>query len=325
MTAHRTAEPKIIALCGGIGGAKLAFGLDRILDEDLTVVVNTGDDFEHLGLHVSPDIDTVIYTLAGLNDTERGWGRAGETWAFMKALAELGGETWFNLGDLDLAMHVERTSRLNGGATLTDVTRVIGGRLGIRSTILPASDQAIRTVIETNDGPLAFQHYFVRERCEPKLTGIRYEGSDTATVSGDVVRAFGSGRLAAVIVCPSNPFLSIDPILAVSGMRDLIATCDAPVIAVSPIVGGAAVKGPTAKIMQEMSVEVSHRSIADHYRGLIDALVVDEAGQGGEEISVRQQVCQTLMTSQGDKVRLAEKVLRFAATLSGEPRRRNAQ
>lgn len=302
----------VLALCGGIGGAKLALGLSNVVPGDqLLIGVNTGDDFEHLGLHVSPDVDTVTYTLAGVANPETGWGRADETWNFMEALAELGGETWFSLGDKDLALHVERTRRLRAGETLSAITKDVCARLGIGTRVLPMSNGPVQTIVETDEGVLPFQNYFVGRQCKPRLRSVRFEGAEAACVQPEIEDALVSPGLRAVIICPSNPYLSVDPILAVAGMRALLRDTSAPVVAVSPVVGGTAVKGPMAKIMGELGVDVTHAAIAHHYDGLIDALIVDCSD---EEIpaNVAVAVESTLMTSLEDKVALARSVLSFA-------------
>ncbi len=243
----------IIALSGGVGGAKLAFGLAQILPpEDLTIVVNTGDDFEHLGLPISPDIDTLLYTLARLNDPEKGWGRADETWSFLETMKELGGESWFMLGDRDLALHHFRRMLLNSGLTLTQSVAVIAERLGVRQTVLPMSNEPVRTMVDTEQGQLSFQHYFVRERTEPKVVKVWFEGADQAHLTKELGDVFARTDLDGVVVCPSNPYLSIDPLLSVPGFLDALSETRAPVVAVSPIVGGEAIKGPTAKMMREL-------------------------------------------------------------------------
>lgn len=306
----------VVALCGGVGGAKLALGLQRVLGKSLKLIVNTGDDFEHHGLMVSPDIDTVLYTLSGLSDQERGWGRADESWNFMASLAELGGEAWFQLGDKDLALHVLRTQRLRAGETLTSFTSAIAQQLGITATILPMSDQPVRTIVETPDGDLPFQDYFVKHRCEPKVSAIRFEGAESAHVSDAVQKALQSPMLRAVIICPSNPFLSIDPILATPGALDLLDRVDAPVIAVSPIIGGAAVKGPTAKIMAQLHMPTNSKAIAEHYRGIIDGLIIDEVDAiDASSIELATMATRTMMTSAADKERLAHASLAFANEL----------
>ncbi len=319
----------VIALCGGVGGAKLAFGLTQVLaPEDLTIVVNTGDDFEHLGLHVSPDIDTVIYTLAGLSDRERGWGLAGETWNFMASLKRLGGEGWFNLGDQDLAMHVERTRRLAAGETLSQITRTLAGALGLRHPIVPMSDQPVRTIVQTADGELAFQRYFVGEQCRPVATGVRFEGAEAAELSHGFRAALARPDLAAVVVCPSNPYLSIDPILAVPGVRTALAQLAVPIVAVSPIVGGQALKGPAAKLMRELGVEPGVTAVARHYGGLLDGLIIDQCDGADaaalRALSLEPLVAQTIMTSDDDRVRLAREALAFAAELAQPVGRRRA-
>ena len=307
----------VVALSGGIGGAKLALGLYRVLSPDaLTVVCNPGDDFDHLGLRICPDADTVLYTLAGVADPEAGWGRAGETWSFMEALARLGGETWFRLGDGDLALHVERTRRLAGGERLSRIAADIARRLGVRARVVPACDEAVRTVVSTPGGRMAFQHYFVRDRCEPVVTGFEFEGAERARPCGAALEALADDSLLCVVVCPSNPFISIDPILAVSGTRAAIRAAAAPVIGVSPIVGGRAVKGPTAKMMRELGLEVSNRAIERHYGDLVDAWVIDSADATDAAGSARPvRVAPTLMRTGADKEALARVVLELAEEL----------
>ena len=252
----------VLALSGGVGGAKLALGLYRILPPDtLTVVANTGDDFEHLGLSISPDLDTLLYTLSGEANPELGWGRRGETWTFMAALEKLGGETWFRLGDGDLATHVERSYRLAAGDSLSAVIDFFRRRLDIAARLLPVSDDRVRTLLDTDRGRLDFQDYFVRLRCEPVVRRLEFAGSETARPNPDFIAALADPRLRAVIVCPSNPFISIDPILAVPGVREALRACRAPVVAVSPIIGGKAVKGPTAKMMEELGLPVDAAAV----------------------------------------------------------------
>lgn len=311
---------RCLALSGGVGGAKLALGLSKLLPpEDLLVVANTGDDFEHLGLLICPDIDTVTYTLAGVANPETGWGRADEGWRFMEALEALGGETWFRLGDRDLALHVERRRRLDAGESLSDVTAAIARQLGVAIRIAPMSDQPVRTIVETPDGPLIFQHYFVREQCAPNVTGFRFEGAESATPS----RAFADaldGGVDAVVICPSNPFISIDPILAVPGVADAIRRCGAPVVAVSPIVGGQAIKGPTAKMMSELGLPGDAAAIARHYDGLIDGFVLDTCdaahADAVEALGLSVLVTGTVMKTLDDKTRLAREVLDFTRSIA---------
>jgi LPPG:FO 2-phospho-L-lactate transferase len=317
----------ILALCGGVGGAKLAFGLTKILPPDrLTIAVNTGDDFEHLGLCISPDLDTVAYTLADLSDRERGWGLAGETWQFMSALRRLGGEGWFNLGDLDLATHVERTRRLAAGESLSDVTTALARALGLDHAIVPMSDDPVRTMVDTIDGPLAFQHYFVREQCRPVVTGVRYEGAEWARLSPAFAAALARPDLAAILICPSNPYLSIAPILAVPGVREALAARRAPCVAVSPIIGGEAVKGPSAKMMRELGVEPNPVTVARYYAGLIDGLVLDDVDAGHAPdigaLGVATLVTQTLMRNDDDRIALARDSLGLADALAARPKAR---
>ena len=311
----------VLALCGGIGGAKLALGLYRVLDpNDLTVVVNTGDDFEHLGLHVSPDLDTVLYTLGGVADPERGWGRAEETWQFMNSLRQAGGETWFQLGDRDLATHVLRTEWLKSGRPLSAFASHLCKQFSISARILPMSDDAVSTIVVTDDGDLPFQHYFVKRRCEPAVRAVRFTGAKDATPAAGVCDTILDEALRAIVICPSNPYLSVDPVLAVPGIAPALSTTTAPVIAVSPIIGGRAVKGPTTKIMTELSIPVTTEAIATHYRGLIDGLVVDETDAAdADKAGLPVLVTRTLMRDIADRERLARDVIAFADTLKRRP------
>ncbi len=305
-----------VALSGGVGGAKLALGLSHAMGpENLLLVANTGDDFEHLGLRISPDIDTLIYTLSGLASIETGWGREGETWSFMSALAELGGETWFKLGDRDLALHVERTRRLGAGERLAAVTDAIRRRLGIAATIVPMSDDAVRTIVETPDGPLAFQHYFVRDQCQPIVTGFRFEGAATARPGPGVLEAIAGADM--IVICPSNPFISIDPILAVPVIRNSLMASKAAIVAVSPIVGGRAIKGPTAKMMTELGLDATAAEVARHYGGLIDGFILDTVDRHvAADLDCRAMVTNTVMKSLSDRVSLAREVIAFAGELN---------
>ncbi len=310
----------VVALCGGVGGAKLALGLYRVLDPgQLSVIVNTGDDFDHLGLRISPDLDTVLYTLGGVADPDRGWGRVEETWNFLDAFGRLGGETWFRLGDRDLATHVSRTQWLCAGGRLGEFADRASRALGIAARILPMSDDRVRTVVETAEGDLPFQHYFVRRRCEPAVKAIRFDGAAKATPAPGVLDVLSHGNVRAIVICPSNPYLSVDPILAVPGLRGALAN-GAPVIAVSPIVGGQAVKGPTAKIMHELGIAVNTQAIAAHYRGLIDALVIDEADAADRATTdVPIMVTRTMMRTLEDRERLARDVAAFAEQFARQP------
>lgn len=306
---------RVLALCGGIGGAKLALGLYRLLGDRLSVVVNTGDDFEHLGFAISPDLDTVLYTLGGLADPERGWGRAQETWHFMGSLRQLGGETWFQLGDRDLAMHVERTSWLRSGRNLSAFAAHAARQFGIEAEILPMSDDQVQTIVDTDEGPLSFQNYFVKRRCEPAVHAIRFAGVAGSRPSARFSELIAGASLQVIVICPSNPYLSVDPILAVPGIAAALATARVPVIAVSPIIGGQAVKGPTAKIMAELNISPTNQSIAAHYRGLIDGLIIDEA-DGTENLEVATWATRTMMRDLADREFLAGEVLAFAETLT---------
>ncbi len=304
-----------LALTGGIGGAKLALGLTRVLGPGkVAFVVNTGDDFEHLGLHIAPDLDTLTYTLAGKSNTETGWGRSDESWHFMASMEELGGETWFRLGDRDLGLHIERTRRLAAGATLTEVTAGVCAALGIEHAILPMSEQPVRTVVQTKSGQLPFQHYFVRDRCLPEVTGFHFEGAEAAAPNPAILDALRDCR--GIIICPSNPFVSIDPILAIPGLRAALMACPAPVVAVSPIVGGRAIKGPTAKMMRELNVPCTARQVALHYGDLLDGYLLDEqdAAQHGK-LGLPTAVAQSVMVTLEDRVELAGATLRFLEQL----------
>jgi LPPG:FO 2-phospho-L-lactate transferase len=309
----------IVALSGGIGGAKLALGLSRVLPpEQLTVVANTGDDFEHLGLAISPDLDTLMYTLAGVSDPEKGWGRRDETWTFMAALAALGSETWFQLGDGDLATHVERTRRLAAGEPLSRITDDFCRRLGVAPRILPMSEDRVRTRVRSSAGWLDFQDYFVRKRCAPEVEELAYEGATRARPHPQFIAALSDPRLRAVVVCPSNPYLSVDPILALPGVRDTLRACAAPVIAVSPIIGGRAVKGPTAKMMRELGLPSTATAIAQHYDGLINLFVVDHSEGEISLPNVRVAKAAILMSTLADREALARAVLAFADKLRTE-------
>jgi len=308
----------VVALSGGVGGAKLALGLSRVLPPgELLVVANTGDDFEHLGLSISPDIDTLTYVLAGLDNPVTGWGRRDETWSFMDSIGALGGEDWFRLGDRDLAMHVERTRRLRLGQTLSEVTSDICRRLGIRARIVPMSDDRVRTRVRSDAGWIDFQDYFVRRQCRPVVHELAFEGMTLARPHPDIIAALGSGEVRAVIICPSNPFISIEPILAMSGMREAIKASGAPVVAVSPIVGGQAVKGPTAKMMRELGLEASSAGVAARYGDLLDGYIVDTADADAiGSVSARVTIARTLMKSLDDREMLARVTLDAADALA---------
>ena len=304
-----------LAITGGVGGAKLALGLSRFLGpEEVVFAVNTGDDFEHLGLQISPDIDTLTYTLAELSNTTLGWGRADETWSFLETLESLGGETWFKLGDRDLALHTIRTRMLQQDHTLTEVTAHIARTLGISHRILPMSDDAIRTTVFTTDGPLAFQHYFVRDRCKPTVTGFEFTGSERASLN-PLIDAMLSD-LKGIIICPSNPFVSVDPLLSIPRVRQALRDATAPIVAVSPIVGGTAIKGPTAKMMRELDMPLSASAVAEHYGDLIDGFVLDvQDSDLHNTLNVPTIVTQSVMVSLADRVALGRVAVEFLNTL----------
>jgi LPPG:FO 2-phospho-L-lactate transferase len=308
----------VVALCGGVGGAKLAHGLSLALaaePDSLSIIVNTGDDFQHLGLSISPDLDSVLYALAGLSDPVKGWGRRDETWRFMTALRELGGESWFQLGDGDLAVHVERSWRLAQGASLSEVTAHLCRALGITARVLPMSDDPVRTRVLTPEGWLDFQDYFVRRQCQPTVREFMFFGADSARAQPDALAALQRADLRAIIICPSNPFVSVEPILAVRGIRTAIQQSKAPVLAVTPIIGGKAIKGPAAKMMTELGLNVSAAGVARRYVGLIDAFVVDQSDPAPEPLpGVTFVSAATLMSSVDDRLWLARAVLRAADT-----------
>jgi len=306
----------ILAITGGVGGAKLALGLSKLLGpEDLSFMVNTGDDFTHLGFPISPDIDTLLYTLSGTCNTETGWGRSEEGWQFMQALKEMGAETWFALGDKDLAMHVERRRLLDSGLTLGAATASLAKSFGIAHRILPMSNDRVSTRVLTRQGKMDFQHYFVREKCEPSVTGFEFEGAAQALIHPDISELLNSPGLKGIILCPSNPFVSIDPILSIHGFREQLKTCRAPVIAVSPVIGGAAVKGPTVKMMRELDIPNTADSVALHYADFLDGFVVDI--KDGDlihiiyKMNINSVVSNILMKTLEDRIDLARTCLEF--------------
>lgn len=303
---------KIVALAGGVGGAKLAHGLAQMLaPEDLTIIVNTGDDFEHYGLYVCPDLDTVCYTLAGLANPETGWGRINESWNVIENASKLGGPDWFRLGDQDLGTHLERTRRLTAGHSLREITRDFCQSWGIEHTVLPMSDQPVRTIVETEEGDLAFQEYFVHRRCEPRVKGFRFEGADKAATASGACEAIVAAD--AVIICPSNPWVSIDPILRV------LPKIEKPVYAVSPILGGETVKGPAAKMYRELGIAPSALAVANHYRSLATGFVLDiidaQLNESVRGLNMRTLVTNTLMKSHDNRRQLANEVLKFIGDL----------
>lgn len=307
----------IVALAGGVGGARLAVGLAAVLEpSELTVIVNTGDDFEHHGLAISPDLDTVMYTLAGLANPVAGWGRADETWNFMSALEHLGGEAWFRLGDRDLAVHVLRTELLRKGVALSEITRRLMSRFGIEHAVLPMSDSPVRTRVRTaSTTELAFQDYFVRLRCKPRVTGFRYAGSRTAQTPPALQRLMRQ-KIEAVVICPSNPYVSIAPILSVREIREWLRKRTFPVVAVSPIVGGAALKGPAAKMMRELGARSTTLGLARHYGNQVDRWVIDREDETLEGAMKREGarvlVTNTIMKNREKSIALAKRVIAFA-------------
>jgi LPPG:FO 2-phospho-L-lactate transferase len=308
----------IVALAGGVGGAKLAQGLSALAPEALTVVVNTGDDFDLFGLRICPDLDTVLYTLAGIADPVQGWGIAGDTTATLDAIARLGRDPWFKLGDRDFATHIVRTERLRAGAPLSVVTAELAAALGVRATILPMTDDAVATLVRTPAGTLPFQDYFVLRRQTDEVTGITFAGVEQASPAPGLLDAIA--RTEAIVFCPSNPFVSIGPILALPGVATAIAASPAPVVAVSPIVGGQAIKGPAAKMFASLGTEPSALAVARHYAGRIGGLVIDEVDATSapaiEALGIRPLVTRTVMGGLEDRARLAAETLAFAQGLT---------
>ena len=313
--------PWILALTGGVGGAKLSLGLADELDGSaLHLLVNTGDDFQHLGLHISPDVDTLLYTLSERSNQDLGWGLESESWQTMESLEQLGGETWFRLGDRDLATHLWRTQALAQGRGFAEVVDSLAVAMGIENKVYPMSEDPVRTTVCTAEGNLAFQHYFVRLQCEPKVTGFRFEGIESARPNPALLRQLAQRSPDAIIICPSNPFVSIDPILLVPGMSHALAACNSPIIAVCPIVAGMAIKGPAAKMMAELQLPVDAAAVArhycEHYPGLLSGFVIDESdailAPQIRTLGLDVAVTNTIMKSRTDKQRLAQFVLNMA-------------
>lgn len=305
----------VAVLTGGVGGAKLVLGLIHAMPaSEVTAIVNTGDDFVHLGLHVSPDIDTLLYTLSGRANAAQGWGREGESWNFMEALRSLGGPDWFLLGDGDLALHVLRSMRRRQGDSLSAITADFAGAWGIVARILPMSDEPIETRLDTQEGELSFQRYFVGLRCEPAVRSIRFAGVEESAPAPGVLEAIADPANRAILIAPSNPFLSVDPILAVPGIREALRDAPAPVVAVSPLVDGTAVKGPTGKLMAELGVPSDAAAIARHYGDAIDGLLVDERDPP-VDVGIASGRTDTLMQSLDDRVRVARAALALADSL----------
>ncbi|MFC2025702.1 2-phospho-L-lactate transferase [Chloroflexota bacterium] len=302
----------VVALAGGVGGAKLADGLAQVLSPaDLTIIVNTGDDFDHFGLRICPDLDTVCYTLAGMANPETGWGRISETMKAMDVIEELGGPTWFKLGDHDLGLHLERTRRLQSGNTLSEITAHVCQAFNIDTSVLPMSDQFVPTWVHTHDNILPFQEYFVHRSCEPEITGFHFEGVENANPAPGVLESLR--RSDFVVFCPSNPWVSINPILAIPGIKSAISS--KAVIAISPIIGGRTLKGPAAKMYLELGIEPSAVSVARHYGDLLKGFIFDETDKSQNEIigkmGLYSLVTDTIMRSEEDRVRLAEQTISF--------------
>jgi LPPG:FO 2-phospho-L-lactate transferase len=304
----------ILALAGGVGGAMLAQGLAAVTD-DLAVIVNTADDFELYGLHISPDLDTVMYTLAGIANPATGWGIAEESWGFIEMLARYGEDAWFRLGDRDMATHVLRTTRLRAGHSLTEATAELAAALGIRARLLPMCNQPVSTLVNTPDGWLGFQDYFVRRRHQDRVVEVSFSGIENADLSAEVDEALRQAE--AIVFCPSNPIVSIGPILSVGGMRELLAEVGqrVPIVAVSPIVGGKALKGPAAEMLSSLGHEVSALGVARLYAGLVQGMVIDTTDTDLQPaiaaLGMRVLVAQTVMGGADDRARLAREVLNF--------------
>jgi LPPG:FO 2-phospho-L-lactate transferase len=306
---------RVVVLTGGVGGAKLVLGLMHVLEPGLvTAVVNTGDDFRHLGLSISPDIDTLLYTLSGKADPVQGWGRAGETWNFMAAMTSLRGPDWFRLGDADVALHVWRTARLSSGETLAEITAHVASSWGIAANVLPMSNDPVSTVLVTDAGTLAFQEYFVARRCAPAVSAIRFEGAAQAQPAPHVVEAILDRDTQAILIAPSNPFLSIDPLLAIPGIKEALASATAPVVAVSPLIANEAVKGPTAKLMAELGVPIETASIVRHYGSLLDGILVDER-DSLQDFGIASASSDIMMRTMDDRIRVANAALMLANRL----------
>jgi len=300
---------KIVALAGGVGGAKLAHGLAMVVPrKDLTVIVNTGDDFEHFGLSISPDLDTVCYTLAGLANPETGWGRVDESWHAFEQIEKLGGPSWFRLGDKDLATHLERTRLLQSGEPLHKITAGFCGAWGIKARVLPMTNQRVATIVDTDEGELDFQEYFVARHCQPKVKGFRFEGIENAAPAPGMLKAIQAAD--AVVICPSNPWVSIDPILNIPGVRAAVAS--RKVIAVSPIIGGEALKGPAAKMYRELGIRPSVEAVSKHYGDLLDGFVIDELDHELTKFLPHKiLVTDTIMVDSAARHRLAEELIPF--------------
>jgi LPPG:FO 2-phospho-L-lactate transferase len=302
---------KVVVLAGGFGGARFLRGVVDVVDPiDVTAIVNVGDDLEVLGVHVSPDVDSVVYTLAGLADEQRGWGRAHETWHALAAVGELGGQTWFQLGDRDLGLHLVRTEALRAGEPLSSVTRRITAAFGVRATVLPATDDRLRTYVSTPAGEFEFQQWFVARRHVDAVDAVRHDGVDSATPAPGVLEALAAAD--SIVIAPSNPYVSIGPILAVREIRSAIMERHAPCVAVSPLIAGRAVRGPADEMLARLAGGTTPAHVASCYEGLIDALVVDSA-DGATGLDVEVIVTRTLMTNAAARRRVAEAALGLVA------------
>ncbi len=310
---------QVVALAGQVGGAKLAEGLQRLRGHDLTVIVNTADDYEHLGLAFSPDLDTVLYTLAGIASPSAGWEPEGETRAVHGMLRALGGPDRPSVGDKSLAAPILRTEWLRNDRSLTEVTLEFCRRLGVQARILPMSDDPVRTYVTTEEGAVTFHEYFHELACEPAVKSLQYTGADEARIPDEVLDALHAPDLEAVVICPANPFHVIQPILAVNGMKELLLKRGAPVIGVTPIVGGKALKGSAGKMMRELGREASPISAAGEYLRLLDGYIIDHEdaalAEGVRSLGVDVMVAQTVMRTGEARVSLARAVLEFAARI----------
>jgi len=318
---------KVVALAGGVGGAKLVDGLAKNLSAaDLTVIVNTGDDFDHFGLRICPDLDTVCYTLAGIANPATGWGRADETWQAIEVIGKMGGPGWFRLGDKDLGLHLERTRLLETGKTLSEICRHFSTIWEIDHRVLPMSDERVATVVHSNEGDLPFQDYFVKRRCEPTVTGFYFEGADAAFPAPGVLETLKEADL--IVICPSNPWVSIDPILAIPGIRNAVVEGDQRkrVIGISPIIQGSTIKGPAAKMFLELGIEPSAANVAEHYgsitgAGLLSDFIIDDSDAveqaSIDELGISTHITNTIMKTENDRINLAGEVIRFAEVLLG--------
>ncbi len=320
MSTSRPPLPvRVVALSGGVGGARLAAGLQQILASGhLTVVVNTGDDFEHWGLTICPDLDTVLYNLAGIHNPETGWGRADESFQVLEEMERYGGEVWFRLGDRDLALHLRRTEWLRQGLSLTEITDRLRHMWAVPSRILPMCNEPVRTLVHTDEGDLPFQHYFVRRRCEPTLVALSFVGADQARPTPDVLEALAAADL--IVFGPSNPYVSLDPILSVPGMRAAIQRARVPKVGISPIVGGRALKGPAAKMMRELGELISPLTVVDHFGDLLDGFVIDQEDAAlADAVILPTLVTDTIMVDAQAQARLAQEVVEFGLSLPANP------